>query len=164
MGQQVQLFAVMGQPIAHSLSPVMHNQAFRQRDWPAFYFPVEAGPDQLTQKLAAFQSLGGVGANLTRPLKEVIVPLLREASPWVQRTGACNTIAWRDGGWVGDNTDVQALLEALPPARPGTRLGVGGRRGSPSQWRCPNRAGVSCHGGFASSPFTSLGHLDYRLG
>jgi len=129
MGQQVQLFAVMGQPIAHSLSPVMHNQAFRQRDWPAFYFPVEAGPDQLPQKLAAFQSLGGVGANLTRPLKEVVVPLLREASPWVRRTGACNTILWRDGGWVGDNTDVQALLEALPPARPGDRalvLGAGG--------------------------------------
>ncbi len=112
----MELFAVFGQPIRHSLSPLMHNQAFVAEEKSAFYLPVSCPPEQLLAKLAGFRELGGHGANLTRPLKEHIVPHLSSYSPWVEKTGAANTIAWRSGGWIGDNTDVQALVSMLSRA------------------------------------------------
>lgn len=127
----VALYAVFGQPIAHSLSPVLHNAAFRVERPGCFYIPVEVRPEELADKLAAFRALGGRGVNLTRPLKELVMPMLHGVSEWAGRVGAANTLAWREsGGWWGDNTDVKALLRCLPPAaddaRPALVLGSGG--------------------------------------
>lgn len=112
----MELFAVFGRPIHHSLSPQMHNAAFKYSDRPAFYFPVECSPAELSYRLDAFRQLNGRGANLTRPLKELIIPHLREKTPWVEKTQAANVVAWQEDGWIGDNTDVQALVAAIPPA------------------------------------------------
>ncbi|MCY0908136.1 MAG: shikimate dehydrogenase [Sulfobacillus thermotolerans] len=112
----MELYAVFGQPIHHSLSPQMHNRAFSATNRTAFYLPVECSPKELLPKLAAFHDLGGRGVNLTRPLKETIIPHLRAQSPWVEKTGAANTILWENDGWVGDNTDIQAFVAMVPPA------------------------------------------------
>lgn len=130
ISQRVTLYAVFGHPIGHSLSPDLHNAAFRAENTPCFYLPVDVLPDQLMPKLDAFRTLGGMGVNLTRPLKEIIVPQLMAQSEWVDRTQAANTVVWRDGGWVGDNTDVQALLMHVAPSRhpsrPALVIGSGG--------------------------------------
>nr|WP_275107237.1 shikimate dehydrogenase [Sulfobacillus harzensis] len=122
------LYAVFGKPILHSLSPKIHNHAFRDNAISAFYLPVEVASDALPLKLAAFQKLGGRGVNLTRPLKEEVLPHLSAASEWVKQAGAANTLVWQDGGWVGDNTDCQALETKVPPGHggPALILGAGG--------------------------------------
>ncbi len=124
-----QLYGVYGHPIAHSLSPHMHNAAFRVRGWRHWYIPIDCRPQELEEKLEAFRAIGGRGANLTRPLKETVLPLLTSGSSWVARAGAANTIVWTPEGWQGDNTDCQALLGQLSPALPGAQalvLGAGG--------------------------------------
>lgn len=121
---------MFGHPIAHSLSPVIHNAAFRSRQWPYFYVPVEVKPEELFQKLDAFRVIGGRGVNLTRPLKEQVLAGLKGLSERARRTGAANTLSWTDDGWLGDNTDVGALYASLPVADTGSGqalvLGAGG--------------------------------------
>ncbi len=141
------LFAVFGQPIEHSLSPLLHNGAFQNRGLPAFYLPVSCTPHELAEKLQAFRTLGGVGANLTRPLKELIVPSLLKSSPWVASTGAANVLLWQDGGWCGENTDVQALIDCLPSSK--------GRFGQ--------RALVLGSGGAARATAVALNTLKYQV-
>ncbi len=129
MDSSPHLYGVFGHPIGHSLSPHMHNAAFRARGWTHWYIPIDCPPDELDAKLGAFVAVGGRGANLTRPLKEAILPVLTGRSAWVERAGAANTILWTDAGWQGDNTDCQALEGQLPRARSGAQalvLGAGG--------------------------------------
>lgn len=132
MVEKMRLYAVFGHPVAHSLSPIMHNQAFMQRNWGCHYFPVEVAPPDLARKLEAFRNLGGEGLNLTRPLKETVLPLLRSQSRWVDLTQAANTLVWHQGGWVGDNTDAKSLVQHLtaynlrPAAGSALILGAGG--------------------------------------
>ncbi|MBX5466516.1 MAG: shikimate dehydrogenase [Firmicutes bacterium] len=115
MADEVRLYAVFGYPVAHSLSPRLHNHAFRQEGMACYYVPVAVKPEELAVKLEAFYTVGGRGVNLTRPLKETVLPLLAGASSWVQATGAANTLRWSEAGWVGDNTDVQALVTRIGP-------------------------------------------------
>lgn len=110
----MELFAVFGDPIHHSLSPDMHNAAFKYLGRQAFYLPVQCAPTVVWDRLNAFRGLGGLGANLTRPLKELVVPNLKSGSDWVAKTQAANAIVWDHDGWIGDNTDVQALISRIP--------------------------------------------------
>ncbi len=128
MAESLALFSVFGKPIVHSLSPNLHNYAFRVSNRTAFYFPTEVAPSELVLKLEAFRCLGGQGVNLTRPLKESVLPLLIRQSEWVQVSGAANTLVWTKEGWVGENTDCQALYRRLPQAsgEPALILGAGG--------------------------------------
>ncbi len=108
----------------------MHNAAFAAEGMHATYFPVDVKPAELPIRLEAFRQLGGRGVNLTRPLKELVLPHLAGRSWWVEQTGAANTLTWLDGGWQGDNTDAQALAAMLPAAAPGREralvVGAGG--------------------------------------
>lgn len=131
------LYAVFGWPIGHSLSPRIHNAAFAEEKLQAHYFPVEVRPAGLIQALDNFRRLGGVGVNLTRPLKETVICFLDQLSPIALAAKAANTIVWREGEWSGDNTDVRALafaLKTLVRPRKGARaliIGGGGvARGS----------------------------------
>ncbi|MCL5116612.1 MAG: shikimate dehydrogenase [Firmicutes bacterium] len=129
MAEELSLYAVFGHPIAHSLSPVLHNAAFQSSGLSAFYLPVDCPPAELMERLAAFRSLGGRGVNLTRPLKETVIPYLSAKSDWVDESGAANTLCWTDEGWAGDNTDCQALFRLIRPAATGEAalvLGSGG--------------------------------------
>jgi shikimate dehydrogenase len=128
-----ELYAVFGHPIAHSLSPVMHEAAFRARGWPhRRYIAVDVDTDDLDEAVAAFRRLGGRGLNLTRPLKEAAAHAgwLTARDAWAEAAGAVNTLTLAADGWRGANTDAPALREALRNGRPAPRramiLGSGG--------------------------------------
>lgn len=124
--------AVLGKPIAHSLSPVIHNAGYAAAglaDWS--YTAIECAETELPDLLAG---LGPewAGLSLTMPLKEVALAAAREVSPVAAATGAANTLVRRaDGSWYADNTDVPGMEAVLREAgvRAGaavTILGAGG--------------------------------------
>lgn len=124
--------AVLGKPIAHSLSPVIHNAGYAAAglaDWA--YTAIECDEAELPGLVAG---LGPewAGLSLTMPLKEMAVTIADEVSPVVTAIGAANTLVHRpDGSWFADNTDVTGMVEVLTEAqvRPGaeiTILGGGG--------------------------------------
>lgn len=102
------LYAVLGDPVAHSLSPVIHNAAFRAAGRDAQYVARRVGAEQCGSMLRAL-ALDGGGGNVTVPHKERVVPFLDRRTDAVEATGACNTF-WARGGLVwGDNTDVEGF-------------------------------------------------------
>ena len=108
--------AVLGQPIAHSLSPVLHRAAYRAMGLSGWrYDAVECGSAELAGWLA---TLGPewVGLSLTMPLKRVACSVADQVSPLVVEVGAANTLVRRDGGWYADNTDVGGIVDALRAA------------------------------------------------
>lgn len=108
--------AVLGSPIAHSLSPVLHRAAYEALGMSGWrYEAVEVDQDGLAGFL---DGLGPqwAGLSLTMPLKAAVLPLLDAAAPLVEVVGAANTVLLRDGLRVGDNTDVPGLAAALAQA------------------------------------------------
>jgi len=105
---------LLGHPVAHSLSPVIHQAAFAATGINAAYLPWAVAPDRLAaavQGLRAMENL--LGANVTVPHKEAIVPLLDGLTPEGEALGAVNTLLPRDDKLVGDNTDGAGFLAAL---------------------------------------------------
>ncbi len=105
--------ALIGTPIAHSLSPAMHNAAFAQRGIAASYGLHETDAAGLAAAVAALRAPEWFGANVTIPHKETVIPLLDEIAPLAARAGAVNTIVKRDGRLRGENTDVGGFLWPL---------------------------------------------------
>ena len=105
------VYGILGRPVAHSLSPAMHNAAFREVGLNAVYvaFPVT----DLVQAVAGLRGLDIRGVSVTIPFKEEIIALLDEIDPMAARMGAVNTLVNRDGRLVGYNTDWQGALAAL---------------------------------------------------
>lgn len=108
--------AVLGSPIAHSLSPVLHRTAYAELgfdDWT--YEAVEC----TEAGLAAFVGSRGpewAGLSLTMPLKRTVLPLLDHVDPLAAITGGANTVVFRPDGRYGYNTDVQGIVDALTEA------------------------------------------------
>ncbi|QSB03880.1 shikimate dehydrogenase [Natronoglycomyces albus] len=108
--------AVLGSPIAHSLSPVIHNAGFAAAgliDWS--YDKHQVSEDELASFVAG---LGAewVGLSLTMPLKEVALDVADEVRPIARLLGAANTLVRHEGGWIADNTDAAGLVDALAEA------------------------------------------------
>lgn len=126
------IVAVIGDPIAHSRSPVMHNAAFRALDLDFAYGAFRVRPGDVGAAVAAVRALGLAGLNVTIPHKQAVIPHLDRLSPVARLTGAVNTIVNRDGVLHGDNTDVPGLSRALdeaglaPRAKTAIVLGAGG--------------------------------------
>lgn len=112
--------AVLGSPIGHSLSPVLHSAAYAElglRNWS--YGAVECDESAFA---AWFAELGPEwrGLSLTMPLKRVVAPLLHRISPLAVAVGAVNTVIWDDEARpIGENTDVQGIVEAVRAAGAG---------------------------------------------
>lgn len=106
------LLAVLGKPVAHSLSPVIQNAAFREADLDGVYVALRCEERDL---LAFMRGLGaaGAGGNVTLPHKEKAASVLDVPSEAVHRTGACNTFWGENGNVCGDNTDVEGFRRAL---------------------------------------------------
>jgi shikimate dehydrogenase len=123
------LLGVMGHPIEHSLSPVMHNAALRHLGLDYVYVPLAVAPTDLPQSLAGLQAIGCQGFNVTIPHKQAVMLHLSEVSPIAQAIGAVNTL-WRvPSGWAGTNTDILgflAPLKSLPKPQKAVILGYGG--------------------------------------
>lgn len=108
-----QLLGVIGHPIAHSLSPVMHNAAIAQLGVDYVYLPFAIAPEQLTTAIAGFSAIGLRGFNVTIPHKQAILPLLDQISEVAQAIGAVNTVCRTAQGWYGTNTDAEGFLAPL---------------------------------------------------
>lgn len=110
---RTQVFGVMGYPVAHSLSPLMHNRAFAIRGYPGVYVPLPVHPDRVGEAVAGVRALGLAGANVTVPHKQAVIPFLDDVSLKARRIGAVNTIINRGGRLVGENTDGQGFLRSF---------------------------------------------------
>ena len=106
-------FAVIGQPVAHSLSPHIHKAFARQWSVDLHYSKIEIAPEALADFLAAFADQGGKGLNVTLPYKQAVLPFCRRLSAAAQRAQAVNTMVFDDGAWHGDNTDGLGLVADL---------------------------------------------------
>jgi shikimate dehydrogenase len=104
---------IIGWPVAHSLSPAMHNAAFASLGLDWVYVPFPVAPERLERGVAGLASLGVAGFNVTIPHKVAILPLLDRISPEAELIGAVNTVAIRDGLLTGYNTDGIGLIAAL---------------------------------------------------
>jgi shikimate dehydrogenase len=124
---------IIGYPIAHSLSPVMHNAAFAALGLDWTYVPFAVAPEALREAVAGLKALGVVGYNVTIPHKVAIMPLLDRIDPQAELIGAVNVVALKEGVLTGYNTDGIGLLAALgrnfgfvPAGRSVLVVGAGG--------------------------------------
>jgi shikimate dehydrogenase len=109
-------FAVLGHPIGHTLSPVMHNAAFAALGLDAIYLAFDVKPERLMNVLPAMRSMGFGGVNLTIPHKEVAFRGLDQLDASARLLGAVNTVQFAENGIVGHNTDGFGFLRALEEA------------------------------------------------
>jgi shikimate dehydrogenase len=123
------VFAILGDPVAHSLSPHMHNAAFRVSGIRAVYVPFSCSAADVPTLIQVMARAGG-GGNVTVPHKEVAAASVDVCLEVARAVGACNTFWGENGGSSGDNTDVHGLLEALhaleAPSAPWLIAGTGG--------------------------------------
>ena len=105
------LYAVLGDPVAQSLSPVMHNRAFEEKGINGVYVALRVTDPKAVAD--AVRTLGLAGCSVTTPHKEVVLEGLDEVTPFARKVGAVNTIINREGRLLGDNTDGPAALVAL---------------------------------------------------
>ncbi|MCY3024010.1 MAG: type I 3-dehydroquinate dehydratase, partial [Planctomycetota bacterium] len=102
------VYGVIGNPIGHSLSPVLHNTALRELGLDGVYIPFKVEGDPVTF-VKDFEPLGLKGLSVTIPHKEAVASLCTEVDPVAKAVGAVNTLVLRpDGSWYGVNTDVDA--------------------------------------------------------
>jgi shikimate dehydrogenase len=108
-----ELLGVLGQPIAHSLSPAMHTAVLALEGRRASYHAFEVGPDELPAALAGLAAVGARGVNLTVPLKERAVSLMARLEPSASACGSVNTVSFEEDGPVGSSTDGEGFLTAV---------------------------------------------------
>ena len=106
-------YAVFGTPIAHSLSPRIHAAFGKQTGIDLDYTAIEASPDNFGALLDAFVARGGLGANITLPLKRLAAELATTLGERARRVGVANTLVRTSAGWHGDNTDGTGLVRHL---------------------------------------------------
>jgi shikimate dehydrogenase len=110
---KTKLLGIIGDPVEHSLSPVMHNAAIASLGLDYIYIPFPVKPKDLSTALAGFRAVNLVGFSITIPHKQEIIPLLTEISDDAANIGAVNTV-WRTAsGWKGTNTDVEGFVAPL---------------------------------------------------
>jgi shikimate dehydrogenase len=123
------ILGVMGHPIAHSLSPVMHNAALRYLGADYVYIPLAVPPHDLAGVLDSLRAIDCGGFNVTIPHKQAVMAHLSEISAVARSIGAVNTVWPTAQGWAGTNTDILgflAPLRSLSPPNVVVILGGGG--------------------------------------
>jgi shikimate dehydrogenase len=107
------VFGIFGHPVAHSLSPVMQNAAFRAVEMDAVYVPFPVTPDRLGHAVESLRTLQIRGINVTVPHKEKIIAYLDEVDAKARMIGAVNTVVNKNGHLVGYNTDWKGITGSL---------------------------------------------------
>lgn len=108
---QTELYGIIGNPVKHSLSPIIHNGAFRRMSWNAVYLAFEV--ENLRKALSGIKGLGIRGVSVTTPFKSEVIPYLDRIDPIAGKIKAVNTIANEGGKLIGYNTDWCGALKAL---------------------------------------------------
>lgn len=106
-------YAVMGYPVSHSRSPVIHRLFAVQTGQNLQYELLEVAPDELESAITKFGDTGGKGLNVTLPHKRDVTRFVDEMSDRASTAGAVNTLVFKEGGIYGDNTDGIGLLRDL---------------------------------------------------
>ena len=117
VGTHTGLLGVFGHPVRHSLSPRIHNAAFRAQGLDFVYLAFDVTPQHLAPAVDSVRALGMRGVNLTVPHKQAALELLDEVHPVAARVGAVNTIVNEAGKLVGHNTDISGFAAALRSVR-----------------------------------------------
>ncbi len=129
---KTKLTALLGSPVAHSISPHIHNAAFRQLGLDYVYLAFDVKPEQLEEAVRGLKAVGICGFNLTMPHKVRILPLLDELTPAARLAGSVNTVTLRDGWMIGHTTDGEGYMRSLAEngqdviGKKMTLLGAGG--------------------------------------
>lgn len=112
-------FAVIGHPVAHSMSPAMHAAAYRALGLAHTYEKIDTPPDQLARRVAELRHHDLDGLNVTVPLKTAVLALVDDVTPTARAMGAANTLVRdADGAVTAHNTDAPALAEEIARLRP----------------------------------------------
>jgi 3-dehydroquinate dehydratase/shikimate dehydrogenase len=111
--KHTEIYAVIGDPIAQSLSPAVHNSAFRALGLNKVMVPLRVPAGTLAPSLSALVWLDLKGFSVTIPHKEAALSILEAIDPSVELTGACNTVVSHEGKWAGYNTDLPAAIGCL---------------------------------------------------
>jgi 3-dehydroquinate dehydratase/shikimate dehydrogenase len=114
--QDTEVFGVIGDPVGHSLSPLVHNHAYKKLNLNAVYVPFRVPRGDLATFLDDNQNIPVRGYSVTIPHKEAAARLASWQHPDVARTRAANTLVFTSDGWKAFNTDIQAAVESLRAA------------------------------------------------
>jgi shikimate dehydrogenase len=129
---KTKICGLIGDPVAHSMSPAMHNAAFRELGLDYIYVPFRVKSKDLGKAIAGMRALNIRGLNVTVPHKVTVVQFLDKLDQLSEKIGAVNTIVNDDGVLTGYNTDATGFLEALlareiqPKGKRAVILGAGG--------------------------------------
>ncbi len=113
MRENRDLYCLIGDPVAHSLSPVMHNRAFEQSNLSAVYTTMLVRSEELEGGISSLRKLNVSGFNVTMPLKERMVEFVDSIDETAKKVRAVNTVVARDGKFTGYNTDGVGAVEAI---------------------------------------------------
>ncbi|HWT30813.1 MAG TPA: shikimate dehydrogenase [Propylenella sp.] len=120
------LAGVMGWPVMHSRSPLLHNYWFARHGLDGTYVPLAIRPEGLEEALRALPALGFSGCNVTIPHKEAALGILDEVDPAARRIGAVNCVVVRaDGSLFGCNMDGYGFVQSILQEQPGWRADSG---------------------------------------
>lgn len=126
------LACLLGSPVAHSISPAMHNEAFQQLGLDCTYLAFDAGVDKMPAVVEGLRAMNVLGFNITMPCKNIMCELCDELSPAARIGGAVNTVLNDNGKLIGHTTDGTGFMTACGDAgfdiigKKMTLLGAGG--------------------------------------
>ena len=110
---KTKLCGIIGDPVEHSMSPAMHNAAFRELGLDYLYLPFRVKKEDLSKAIEGMRALNIKGLNVTIPHKVAVLQFLDKLDPLAEKIGAVNTIVNDDGVLIGHNTDAAGFLQAL---------------------------------------------------
>ena len=110
---QTKIVGIIGDPIKHSRSPQIHNAAIAALGLDYVYVPFHVQPDNLGAAIEGFKVINVVGINVTIPHKQRVIPYLDEISREATLIGAVNTLIFKGGAIIGENTDAPGFLQAM---------------------------------------------------
>ena len=120
------LAGVMGWPVMHSRSPMLHNYWFKQHDLAGTYVPLAIRPEGLAAALRALRALGFAGCNLTIPHKQQAMTIVDEVDGLARSIGAISCVVVRpDGALAGTNNDCYGFIQNVRQEQPGWRADAG---------------------------------------
>ena len=143
---ETSLVGLLGNPVNHSLSPVMHNAALKEMGLNWCYVAMPCETEHLGMVTEALRQLNYQGLNITIPHKQNILKICDQISPLAKRLGAANTLVPnKEGGWNGINTDIEGFLAPLQT----------------SNWSGQKATVLGC-GGSARAVIAGLQHLNFH--
>jgi len=110
---KTKICGLIGDPVEHTMSPAMHNAAFKKLGLDYTYIPFRVRPEELPRAVDGLKALNVRGFNVTIPHKVSVIPLLDSLDPLAEKIGAVNTVVNENGGLRGYNTDAAGFLRTL---------------------------------------------------